>query len=51
MILLKTGDPKKKLFVFDINSKKKIILIPIKDKFKVFDIENLGAELYGHIKS
>ena len=49
--ILKTGDPKKRLFTFDINSKKKIIIIPIKDKFKVFDYENLGAELYNYIKT
>ena len=30
---------------------KKIIIIPIKDKFKVFDYENLGAELYNYIKT
>ncbi len=44
--LLKTSDLKKKLFVYELNSKKKIILISIKKKLKTFDIENLGAEFY-----
>ena len=48
--LLKTIDVKKKLFVFEINSKKKIILISIKNDLKFSDIENLGAEFYENIK-
>ena len=32
--LLKTKDPKKKILFYEINSKKKIFLIPIKKKFK-----------------
>ncbi len=48
--LLKTSDIKKNLFVFELNSKKKIILISIKKDLKSFDIENLGAELYGRLK-
>ena len=47
--LLKTSDLKKNLFVFEVNSKKKIILISIKKELKNFDIENLGAEFYGRI--
>ena len=47
--LLKTSDVKKNLFVFEVNSKKKIILISIKNNLKSSDIENLGAELYGRI--
>ena len=47
--LLKTNDLKKNIFVFEINSKKKIILISIKKDLKNFDIENLGAEFYGRI--
>ena len=47
--LLKTSDLKKNLFVFEVNSKKKIILISIKKDLKDFDIENLGAEFYGRI--
>ena len=44
--LLKSRDLKKNLQVFDIHSKKKIILISIKEKLKFFEIENLGSELY-----
>ena len=40
---------KKKLFVFEVSSKKKIILISVKNNLKIFDIENLGAEFYGRI--
>ena len=47
--LLKTSDLKKNLHIFEINSKKKIILVSVKDKAKTSDIENLGAELYGRI--
>ena len=42
--LLKTSDLKKKLIVFEVNSKKKIVLISIKKNLKTYDIENLGAE-------
>jgi leucyl aminopeptidase len=47
--LLKTSDLKKNMFVFEINSKKKILLISIKKDLKIFDVENLGAEFYGRI--
>jgi len=47
--LLKTSDLKKSIFVFEINSKKKIILISIKKDLRSFDIENLGAEFYRYI--
>jgi len=47
--LLKTNDLNKNLFIFEVNSKKKIILISIKKILKSFDIENLGAEFYGRI--
>jgi len=47
--LLKTSDLKKNLLVFEVNSKKKIILISIKDNLNTADIENLGAEFYGRI--
>ena len=47
--LLKTSDLKKNFLIFEFNSKKKIILISIKKDLKSFDIENLGAELYGRI--
>ena len=47
--LLKTSDLKKNMFVFELNSKKKIVLISIKKDLKSFDIENLGAEFYGRV--
>ena len=47
--LLKNSDLKKNLLVFEINSKKKIILISIKKDLKNFDIENLGAEFYNRV--
>ena len=47
--LLKTSDLKKNIFVYELNSKKKIVLISIKNNFKNSDIENLGAEFYGRV--
>ena len=47
--LLKTVDLKKNLFVFEVSSKKKIVLVSIKKNLKNSDIENLGAELYKKI--
>ena len=47
--LLKTSDLKKNIFVYELNSKKKIILISIKNDLKIIDIENLGAEFYGRV--
>ncbi|MDC3106372.1 leucyl aminopeptidase [Candidatus Pelagibacter sp.] len=47
--LLKTSDLKKDLFVFELSSRKKIALISIKSNLKTFEIENLGAKLYGRI--
>ena len=47
--LLKRSDLKKNIFVFEVSSKKKIILISIKKGLKNFNIENLGADFYGRI--
>ena len=47
--LLKSSDLKKNMFVFEVNSKKKIVLISIKKDLKSFGVENLGAEFYGRI--
>ncbi len=47
--LLKNEDLKKNLLTFELSSKKKIILISIKNNLKISDVESLGAELYGRI--
>ncbi|MDC1224473.1 leucyl aminopeptidase, partial [Pelagibacteraceae bacterium] len=47
--LLETCDLKKNLLVFEVNSKKKIILISIKKNLENTDVENLGAEFYSYI--
>ena len=47
--LLKSSDLKKNILIFDLNSKKKIILISIKKNLKTSDIESLGAEFYGKV--
>jgi leucyl aminopeptidase len=47
--LLKNSDLKKDLLFFEINSKKKIFLISIKDILKASDIENLGAKFHSYI--
>jgi len=48
--LLKNSDLKKNLFIFEVSSKKKIVLVSIKNSLETSDIENLGAEFYGHLK-
>jgi leucyl aminopeptidase len=47
--LLKNSDLKKNLLFFEINSKKKIFLISIKNDLKTSDIENLGAKFHSYI--
>ena len=48
--LLKTADlKKKKLYLFELNSRKNIVLVSIKKNIKTFEIEKLGAELYERI--
>ena len=47
--LLKSSDLKKKLLVFELSSKKKIVLVSIKKNFKTSEIESLGAEFYERI--
>ena len=37
------------MLIFEINSKKKIILISVKKNPKISEVENLGAEFYGKI--
>ena len=48
--LLKSTDLKKKIVIFEISSKKKIILISIKSDITSSDIENLGAKFYDTFK-
>ncbi len=48
--LIKTKDLKKKILSFDINSKRKIILVSIKKNNKSSDIENLGAKFFDLFK-
>ena len=47
--LLKTSDLKKNLLVFELSSKKKVVLISTKKNAKTSEIESLGAEFYGRI--
>ena len=47
--LLKTGDLKKNILFFEINSKKTIFLVSIKKDLKTSDVENLGATFHGFI--
>ncbi len=49
--LIKTKDIKKNILAFDINSKKKIVLISFKKNIKVSDAENLGAKFYDLFKN
>jgi len=44
--LIKTKDLKKKIISFEINSKKKIILVSFQKNFSNFDAQNLGAKCY-----
>ncbi len=47
--LLKNSDLKKKLLIFEINSKKKIFLVSVKKDLNTSDVESLGAEFYNHL--
>ncbi|WP_440927445.1 leucyl aminopeptidase [Candidatus Pelagibacter sp.] len=49
--LIKTRDLKKKILSFDLSSKKKIILVSLKNNFTSSDTENLGAEFYDLVKN
>ena len=48
--IIKTKDLKKKILIFDINSKRKIILISLKKNITSSDLENLGAKFYDLFK-
>jgi len=47
--LLKTSDLKMNLLVFELSSKKKIILVSLKNNILSSDLENLGAEFFVRI--
>ena len=49
--LLKNTDKKKNFYSFDLNSKKKIILVNVKDDLSSSDVEKLGAEFYDFVKN
>ena len=49
--MLKIIDLKNNLFVFEISSKRKIVLISIKSNLKTFEIESLGAQFYGRVNN
>ena len=47
--LLKSSDLKKSLLFFEVNSKKSIFLVSVKNNLQTSDIEALGAEFHSHI--
>ena len=47
--LLKNSDLKKNLLFFEINSKKTIFLISVKNNLETSDIESLGGEFHGYV--
>ena len=49
--LIKTKDNKKKIIIFDVSSKRKIILVSSKKNSSDSEIENLGAKFYDKFKS
>jgi len=49
--LLNNDDKKKKIISYDISSKKKIILVSIKNKINNTEAENLGANFYNQFKN
>ncbi|WP_440648969.1 leucyl aminopeptidase [Candidatus Pelagibacter sp. HIMB1521] len=49
--LLKIKDNKKNILTFEIDSKKNVILISVKDSLTNSDIENLGAKFYSISKN
>ena len=48
--LIKAKDLKKKIIDFDLSSKKKIILVSIKNNLKASEAENLGASFFDKFK-
>ena len=50
-ILKSKPKSKKKILYFDLNPEKTLILISIKKKYSINDLENLGSSFYDFIKS
>ena len=50
-ILKSKPKSKKKILYFDLNPEKALILISIKKKYSINDLENLGSSFYDFIKS
>ena len=48
--LIKKSNNKKKITAYDINSKRKIILVSIKKKLKSSQVESLGGKFYDYFK-
>ena len=48
--LLNINDKKKKIITYDINSKKKIVLVSVNNKITKSEIESLGAKFYEKFK-
>ena len=49
--LIKINNSEKKILEFNYNSKKKIILISLKNDINSHELENLGAKFYNHLKN
>ena len=49
--LLNINDKKKKIITYDISSKKKVVLVSIKNKITNIEAENLGAVFYNQFKN
>jgi leucyl aminopeptidase len=48
--VLKSKDLTKKIISFDLNSKKKILLISIKTNISSYQVENLGGKFFNYLK-
>jgi leucyl aminopeptidase len=44
--MIKENDSNKQILIFDVNSKKKIVLVSLKTNLNNFDVEKLGAKFY-----
>ena len=44
--MIKENDSNKQILIFDVSSKKKIVLVSLKTNLNNFDVEKLGAKFY-----